>query len=77
MAEQSDLAAVCLDPCDLLAWSPVTVATADAAHRPIVAGTLLFILDEPPFTAGELMRKKGQQSRQVMYNCESDLQIFI
>lgn len=65
MAEQSDLAAVCWDPCDLLAWSPVTVATTDAAHQPTAAGTPLVLLNEPPCTARPLRRKtKRQESGQ-------------
>lgn len=54
MAEQSDSAAVCWDPCDLLAWPPVTVATTDAVRQPTAAGTFLFLLNEPPCKPGPL-----------------------
>lgn len=53
-AEQSDLSAVCWDPCDLLAWPPVTVATTDGVHQPTAPGTFLFLLNEPPCIPGPL-----------------------
>lgn len=60
-AEQSDLAAVCWDPCDLLAWSPVTVATTDAVHQPTAPGTSFVLLNEPPCRVGPLKRNTRWQ----------------
>lgn len=62
-AEQSDLAAVCWDPCDLLAWSPVTVVT-DTAHQPTAAGTPPLHLNEPPCTARPLWREPRDETEQ-------------
>lgn len=62
MAEQSDLAAVCWDPCDPLAWSPVTVATTDAAHQRTATGTPPFLLNEPPYTPRPLQRKQTDKT---------------
>lgn len=72
-AERSDLAAVCWDPCDPLAWSPITVATKGRAHQPKATGTSPFLLSEPPCTARPLWTKPEKKTtfhktRQIMKN---------
>lgn len=78
-AERSDLAAVCWDPCDPLAWSPITVATKGRAHQPKATGTSPFLLSEPPCTARPLWTKPKKKTtfhktRQIMKNPQHTIQ---